>query len=433
MPPKLLGYREPMTNRHAALLIVSLPITAACQGPGPGKDAPSVEDTAAPPAPTVTTEIVGDQDLNDAWIFSDETIHEIELTLAASAVSALQREPREDVEAEMTFNGEALDPVGLRLAGKIGSYRTLSGKPKLRIDLNRFSEGQRFYGLEGLALNNQVVDCSYMREATAYRVFREHGAPGSRTGWAHVTINGDDYGLYLIVESPDDRYLKRNFAEPDGNLYDGKYLYDWSTGNYTLLDLYDELVGYYELEEGQDVGHADLQAVTDALDAYAGQPGFYEALGEVVDWPSVHRHLALEQLVGHNDGYALNQNNYRVYFDPAADGRFTLITWDLDYSYLRAPEWGMSWTYPRGRLAAACWADATCLEAQRAAAVEVLAAHDVTEQLAWFEATFGVIRDAIVADPRKEFSSGDLDGCYDDVRFRVERMGVFMESAWDLE
>lgn len=414
-----------MLTRRAPAHLSVLALLAACEG-GSLPDEPP----APTPAPTVTTEIVGDQDLGDDWIFSDTVIHEIELTLSAAAVSALQREPREDVEAEMTFNGETLDPVGIRLAGKIGSYRDLSGKPKLRIDFNKLSEGQRFYGLEGLALNNQVVDCSYMKEATAYRVFREHGAPGSRTGWAHVTLNGSDYGLYLIVESPDDRYLHQNFAEPDGNLYDGKYLYDWSTGNYTLLDLYDELVGLYELEEGQDVGNADLQAIADALDAHTGTPSFYDELAAVIDWPSVHHHLALEQLVGHNDGYAMNQNNYRVYFDPAADGRLTFITWDLDYSYLRAREWGMSWASPRGRLAAACWADAACVEAQRAASLAVLAEHDLTALLAWYDATFEVIRAEIEADPRKEFSSGDLDACYDDVRFRVERMGSFMESAW---
>lgn len=415
-----------MSSRSAPVALSVLSLFAACKGPAP------VEDSAAGD-PLVTTEIVGDQDLSDAWIFSDEVVHELELTISAAGVSALQREPREDVEAEMTFDGQPLDPVGLRLAGKIGSYRDLSGKPKLRIDFNRFSPDQRFYGLEGLALNNQVVDCSYMREATAYRVFREHAAPGSRTGWTQVTINGSDYGLYLIVESPDDRYLKRVFGEPDGNMYDGKYLYDWNTGNYTLLDLYDELVGYYELEEGEDVGNADLQAVADALDNYSGKPDFYERMAAFVDWPSVHHHLALEQLVGHNDGYALNQNNYRVYFDPAKDERFTLITWDLDYSYLRAREWGMSWESPRGRLAAACWADPTCLEAQRVESLAVLAEHDLPALLSWFDATFEVIRDGIEADPRKEFSAGDLDGCYEDVRFRVERMGAFMESAWTSE
>jgi hypothetical protein len=93
----------------------------------------------------------------------------------------------------------------------------------------------------------------------------------------------------------------------------------------------------------------------------------------------------------------------------------------------------MSWESPRGRLAAACWADATCFEAQRAASLEVLAAHDVPTLLSWFDATFEVIRASIEADPRKEFSSSDLGACYDDVRFRVERMGVFMENAWQTE
>jgi trigger factor len=50
-----------------------------------------------------------------------------------------------------------------------------------------------------------------------------------------------------------------------------------------------------------------------------------------------------------------------------------------------------------------------------------------------FDATFEVIRASIEADPRKEFSSSDLGACYDDVRFRVERMGVFMENAWQTE
>jgi spore coat protein CotH len=417
-----------MITRRAAILLLPLSLTAACEG----GDGPSPDDSPTE-APTVTTEIVEDQDLNEAWIFSDEVIHEIDLTISAASVSALQREPREDVEAEMTFNGEALDPVGLRLAGKVGSFRELSGKPKLRIDFNKLSEGQRFYGLEGLALNNQVVDCSYMREATAYRVFREHGAPGSRTGWAHVTLNGSDYGLYLIVESPDDRYLKQNFAEPDGNLYDGKYLYDWDTGYYTLLDLYDELVNYYELEEGQDVAHADLQAITDALDAHTGAPSFYEALGELVDWPSVHQHLALEQIVGHNDGYALNWNNNRLYFDPNQQGRMTMLTWDLDNSFLIDYEWGFSWSSPNGRLVYWCWQDATCKEAQRQAVIAVLDATDIPSLLAWYDTTAEMTLAAAESDPRKEFDNNYLASCRIDARQRINRSKRLVKGQWGIE
>lgn len=388
-----------------------------------------VEDTAPP---LVTDEEIADQELDDSWIFSDERILEVEITLSAKAANALGRDPREDVEAELVIDGVALETVGLRLAGKLGSYRDLSGKPKFRIDFNKFSPGQRFFGLESLALNNGVQDCSFLKEPAAYRMYRGAGAPGSRTGWANVTVNGADYGLYLIVEYPDDRFLKRNFAEPDGTLYDGKYvLYeDWS---YTLLDLYDDYVPLYALEEGEDVQHADVQALVDAIDEHEGQPDFYEALSELVDWPSFHRHIALEQLVGHNDGYALNWNNNRLYFDPAQQGRMTMLTWDLDNSFLLDYEWGFSWSTPNGRLVYWCWQDATCKEAQRQAVISVLDATDIPSILSWYDATAELTLAAAERDPRKEFDNSYLASCRIDARQRINRSKRLVKSQWGLE
>lgn len=391
--------------------------------------APPAEDTAPP---LITEETIADQSVDDAWIFSDERILEVEITLSSQAMSALSREPREDVQAEVVIDGEELEPVGLRLAGKLGSYRELSGKPKFRIDFNKFSEGQRFFGLESLALNNGVQDCSFLKEPVAYRMYRGAGAPGSRTGFAHVTVNGADYGLYIIVEYPDDRLLKRNFAEPDGNLYDGKYvLYDdWS---YTLLDFYDDYVPLYALEEGVDVQHDDIQAIVDALDAHQGAADFYEALGEVIDWPTFHRHIALEQLVGHNDGYALNINNNRPYFDPGQDGRMTMLTWDLDNSFLLDYEWGFSWSSPGGRIVYWCWRDATCKEAQRQAVISVLDATDIPDHLAWYDKIAELTLAAAEADPRKEFDNNYLASCRVDARLRINRSKRLVKSQWGLE
>ena len=68
------------------------------------------------------------------------------------------------------------------------------------------------------------------------------------------------------------------------------------------------------------------------------------------NWPEYHRELAVEQWVGHNDGYALNTNNYRPYFNPE-DGLMQVLPWDLDYGFLNDSDWGMSWASPRGQLA----------------------------------------------------------------------------------
>ena len=419
--------------RPPLLALLTLLGCASTNGTLPLGDRPQppdpVEDTAPP---LITEEEIADQEIDDSWLFSDEHIVEVEITLTAGAAKALGREPREDVSAELVIDGLALEPVGLRLAGKLGSFRELSGKPKFRIDFNKFSEGQRFFGLESLALNNGVQDCSFLKEPAAYKIYREAGAPGSRTGFAHVTVNGADYGLYIIVEYPDDRFLKRNFTEPGGNLYDGKYvLYDdWS---YTLLDLYDDYVPLYALEEGEDVQRADIQAVVDAIDEHEGAPTFYEALGEVVDWPSFHRHIALEQLVGHNDGYALNINNNRLYFDPAQQGRMTMLTWDLDNSFLVDSEWGFSWSSPGARLVYWCWQDSTCKAAQREAVIAVLDATDIPALLDWYDATAAVTVDAAQSDPRKEFDNTYLASCRSDARQRINRSKRLVMSHWGIE
>ena len=57
-------------------------------------------------------------------------------------------------------------------------------------------------------------------EELVYRMWREANLPASRTGYAEVTIDGTDYGLYSLVEVPDDPLLERWYDDPDGNLYE---------------------------------------------------------------------------------------------------------------------------------------------------------------------------------------------------------------------
>ena len=86
------------------------------------------------------------------------------------------------------------------------------------------------------------------------------GIPTSRTGYAQLFVNGEDYGLYLVVESQDDRWLKRNFEDRSGNLYDGKYVYSgyWPT----IVDFGKGLDHWFDLEEGEDVDFEDIGTIS---------------------------------------------------------------------------------------------------------------------------------------------------------------------------
>ena len=398
---------------------------------GGSTDSGGTDGGGTAPIPSLTVEEIGDQDPDlDGWIFDPLTVHEVELTLSDEARAALDASPWDYVEGSVRFDGVQLDRVGVRLRGKIGSFRYLSGKPKLKIDFNQYVEDQRFHGLETLSLNNSVVDCSYLKEPMAYRVMRDAGIIASRTSWARVTINGATYGLYVLVETPDDRFLAANFDEPDGNLYDGKYVW-YADGSYELLDFAtgDDLL--FQLEEGTDVGHADITAVSDAVRAFWGSDRFEERLSMLVDTEQLHRVLAAEQWVGHNDGYAMNTNNYRVYFDPL-DGRMRMVPWDFDYSFLQDWEWGMSWSWPAGSMASGCWRDPDCHTAQAEAVDTLVETLDVEALLALYdemaELTYGPMR----VDPRRECSYASVMASRDSLRPWFEARGDELRSSWGL-
>ncbi|MDP6933974.1 MAG: CotH kinase family protein, partial [Myxococcota bacterium] len=165
----------------------------------------------------------------DDWLFSSSRINLVELEIDEDAMEILRAQrlfsyPRDKVRAQAVIDGEVVGDVGVRIRGGLGSFRKIDRKPKLEIDLNEFS-GERFHGLESLSLNNQVYDCSGLREPLAYAAYGMAGVPTSRTGFAQLYLNGQDYGLMLVLETQDDRWLKQNFEDGDGNFYDGKYVY----------------------------------------------------------------------------------------------------------------------------------------------------------------------------------------------------------------
>ena len=195
-------------------------------------------DTAAPdpvdlPDPTLETAPAWSDDGDQ--LFNRLVVHQVEITLDEDDLSALEREPYVYVEGEVTFDGKALDPVGVRLKGHIGSFRDMSRKAGFKLDLNRFFPDQKLYGQKQLTLNNAVVDCSYSKEHLGYTLYRAAGVPVPRNGFAWIRVNGQDYGLYVLTETPDDQLLERHFVEPGGTLYDGKYLY-FDNGSYQLMD-----------------------------------------------------------------------------------------------------------------------------------------------------------------------------------------------------
>lgn len=408
-----------------------LGLACSPDGPGGGSD-DTGEPAEAGPETSWTVDELGDQAESSDWLFDNSTIHEISIDFDDETEDILWELPPDYGPASVTIDGETVELVGVRLRGKVGSFRYLNEKPKWRIDFNRYVEGQRFHGLEALSLNNSVVDCSYLKEIMAAEVLAALGLPHSRIAFTRLTVNDRDYGLNLIVEHPDDRWLKSNYAEPDGNLYDAKYWYDWSTGNYVLLDFGIGVDEYYELEEGEDVGHVDVSSISNAYIASAGHDDYLETMGGVIDWSLWHRSWAAEQWLGQNDGYVLNRNNTRLYFNPETQ-LAEQITWDYDYSFLYASDWSRSYRNPTGNLAYACRYDESCEAAWGAEVAEALAIIEALPLQERFDYWKDLIESDIRSDNRRECSSSYVEYYQDWVDDWIDFRASQVRESWGLD
>lgn len=209
--------------------------------------------------------------------------------------------------------------VGIRLKGCWGSFRTLDAKAGWKIKVNYVS-GQTLLGLKKLTLNNMVQDGSMIHEALGYRVFRSMGVAAPRVGYANVSFNGAEYGLYANIETLDKVSLPRWYgAGQTAHLYEGSY---WT-------DAVPDHVANFEIDEGNS-DTADLQALS-AVNELSGT-AWWNAIRARADMNQMTAMWATELYIGHWDGYADHVwNNYYLHSTPS--GRFTMLPWGLDQTF----------------------------------------------------------------------------------------------------
>ena len=216
-------------------------------------------------------------------------------------------------EAEVTVDGTTLENVAVRKKGLLGSV--VSDRPSLKLSFDRFEEGQLYEGVERLTLNNSRQDASRVKTCLGYGIYADAGLPGSRCSYAHVTVNGQDLGVYANVEPIKKDMLRRVFGDDSGNLYEG-----------TLSDFLDGWTGTFDQKTG-DGDRSDLEGVVEALEVQGD--GFEAAVDAVIDLDEFFDAWSLEALIGHWDSYTGNRNNFFAYADPA-DGRFRFLPWGID-------------------------------------------------------------------------------------------------------
>ena len=147
-------------------------------------------------------------------IFDDDTVHEISVNFTdedweSFIKNALQKEY---YSANVTIDGETFENVGVRTKGN-STLSTInssgSHRFSLTVEFDHYDKNINYYGLDKLILNNMTMDGSFMRDYVSYHIFNELDVPAPLSSFAHITINGEDIGLYVALEGIEDGFLKR--------------------------------------------------------------------------------------------------------------------------------------------------------------------------------------------------------------------------------
>ncbi len=325
----------------------------ACTGDESNVPTPTTENPATPSTPTAPIPTGEELYLNEKSnvIFDQNELHTFELTLSPSDLQKINADPaaEEYVEGKLTFNGETIEPVGIRYKGSIGAFiGCLTGrdwanpsgsktctKLSMKVKINWNDPEARFYGLKKLQFHSQNNDDSQMRDRLGYYFFREMGVPAPRAVHARLIINGVYSGLYSLVEQIDGRFTRQNFDDGTGNLYKEIWPLKSNGQPFPEREYIDHLKTNEEENPTADLIRGFATAVAEAKEE--------DLQGVIAEWMNVNEimsYVAVDRTIRNDDGafhwYCnggdCSPHNFYWYEDPT-EKKLHLIPWDLDNAF----------------------------------------------------------------------------------------------------
>ena len=124
--------------------------------------------------------------------------------------------------AAMVIDGEPYRNVAIRGKGNT-SLSTVSSmnseRYSFKVEFDHYDNSITYHGLDKLSLNNLIQDTTMMKDYLTYTMMNEFGVAAPLCSFVYITVNSEDWGLYLAVEGVEDSFLERNYGSNYGELY----------------------------------------------------------------------------------------------------------------------------------------------------------------------------------------------------------------------
>lgn len=267
-------------------------------------------------------------------LFDNSYVHQIDIQIPEKSWEDLLENAlaEEYHRANILVDGELFKDIGIRTKGNNSlrlTERYGHDRFSLKIEMDHYGFNH-YYGLDKFSLDASFQDNSYLKTYLAYDMMRFMGVPSSLTSYVWVTVNGQDWGLFIAVEEPEEAFARRNFGKDHGQLYKPGYrsLKDENADvalRYTDDD-FDSYDGIFRKAKFKTTPE-DKRRVIEAIKTLASG----ENLETAIDVDTVLRYFVPQVFVVNLDSYlGPTGHNYFLY---EKDGILTMLPWDYNLAF----------------------------------------------------------------------------------------------------
>lgn len=244
------------------------------------------------------------------------------------------RDPFSDelLPATVISSGEIYHGVGIRYRGSTGRV-----EGTIRAYRVNFNDAQPLWGsVRKLNLNGFWPD----RQVLSFDLFHSRGVPAPLASFATPVLNGNILYPHAVIEPLDEDFLERVFGDEDLPFYRA---YDTANLEYRGSNpaLYEH--DYVALTDGSN--HADVATLCNVFQNTTDE-NFESLISKWIDVDEWLTYFAVNAALSNQEGSIYRDTGDDYALVRSAKGKFLIVPWDMDTTFLNAEETHMRPTLP---------------------------------------------------------------------------------------
>ena len=135
----------------------------------------------------------------------------------SAAKTAPSRYNRANRDGGLVYENVAIRGKGNTSLTQVEQYG--NSRYSFKVEFDHYDNALNYYGLDKLSLNNLIQDNTMLKDYLCYQLMGSFGVDAPLCCFVYITVNGEDWGLYLAVEGVEESFLQRNYGSSYGELY----------------------------------------------------------------------------------------------------------------------------------------------------------------------------------------------------------------------